>query len=102
MSTGEAIEPNGLNPKKQHNFFANLKLSVKFTVVIAVLLALLVGLAGYSIVKVNALGDDADRLLEVSRFSRSMAAMDATLISTRSDVLLTLGMPSQEEKKQVP
>lgn len=100
MSTGEATELNGLNPKKQHNFFANLKLSVKFTVVIAVLLALLVGLAGYSIVKVNALGDDADRLLEVSRFSRSMAAMDATLISTRSDVLLTLGMPSQEEKNK--
>lgn len=86
--------------KPQRGLLTNLKFSAKFTVVIAALLALLVIVAGYSIVKVNALGSDADRLLEVSNFSKSMAAMDATLISTRSDVLLTLGLPGKEEKSQ--
>lgn len=100
MSTDVSGEQKKNNVKIQRNLFANLKLSVKFGTVIAALLALLVGLAGYSITKVNVLGGDADRLLEVSQFSRSMAAMDATLISTRSDVLLTLGMPSQEEKNK--
>ncbi|WP_081455511.1 methyl-accepting chemotaxis protein [Mobiluncus curtisii] len=101
MESGSSEAPaKRASTKIQRNLFSNLKLSAKFTTVIAALLALMIVLSGYSIVKLNTLGDDADRLLAVSQFSRSMAAMDATLISTRSDVLLTLGLPTPAEKNK--
>lgn len=84
----------------KHGFFANLNFKTKFTVAIGTLLALMLAIGGYSLYAVDRLGDEAEHLLAVNGFAHDLAAMDSTLISTRSDVLLILGLPDQENKQK--